>query len=292
MRRLRSLTILGSAIAIGVGFTGVASASTNTTTANKPAVIYNSVVTNVGNLPSVGAEAYSFSEFGNAVTFGLKKRHLTKAVVSMSTWGCASGHWNTDDCVTSPGTGFQEPITLNVYGPSTDGLHPGALITSVTRTFFIPFRPSASPQCAATSPGEWYDSVHKKCNNGKLVNLTFNLGVKVPNKVVYGIAYNTTHYGYAPIGESAACFTSSGGCGYDSLNIALSQDPINVKVGYDTNPGKVWQNTVGDNYCDKDTTDAGVFRLDSPTSTCWGVDSTVPADAPYYVPAVQFTAIS
>ena len=159
MRRLRSLTILGSAIAMGVGFSGVASASTNTTTANKPAVIYNSVVTGVGNLPSVGAEAYSFNEFGNSVTFGLKKRHVTKAVVSMSSWGCQSGSWVTKDCVTAQGSGFSEPITLNIYGPSTDGLHPGALITSVTRTFFIPFRPSASPSCTGAFAGEWFDSV-------------------------------------------------------------------------------------------------------------------------------------
>src|ERR1700759_5683159 len=103
MRRLRSLTILGSAIAIGVGFGGVASASPNTTTANKPAVIYNSVVTGVGNLPSVGAEAYAFSEFGNSVTFGGTKRRVTKVVVSMSSWGCASGHWNTNDCMTPQG---------------------------------------------------------------------------------------------------------------------------------------------------------------------------------------------
>jgi hypothetical protein len=282
---------LGSAIAIGVGFTGVASASTNTTAAApKPAIIYNSVVTNVGNLPSVGAEAYAYSEFGNSVTFGGTKRRVTKAVVSMSSWGCQTGDWHSNNCVTSAGSGFQEPITLNIYAASADGIHPGALITTVTRTFYIPFRPSASPQCGTT--GEWYDSVHKKCNNGKLVNLTFNLGGKLPNKIVYGIAYNTTHYGYTPIGESAACYTSSGGCGYDSLNIALSQDPINVKVGYNTNPGKVWQNAIASEYCDGGTAGAGVFRLDSPTNTCWGVDSTAPYDAPYYTPAVQFTAVS
>jgi hypothetical protein len=292
MRHLRSLTVFGSAIAIGLGLTGAASANTNTTAAApKPAIIYNSVVTGVGNLPSVGAEAYSFSEFGNSVTFGGKTRRLTKAVVSMSSWGCGSGDWHDNNCVTKQGAGFSEPITLNIYGPSTDGLHPGALITSVTRTFFIPYRPSASPQCGTT--GEWYDSVHKKCNNGKLVNLTFNLGGKVPNNVVYGIAYNTTHHGYNPIGESAPCFTSSGGCGYDSLNIALSQDPINVHIGYDTNPGKVWQNSSqASEYCDNGAAGTDVFRLDSPTSTCWGVDNNAPYNAPYYVPAVQFTAVS
>jgi len=41
-------------------------------------VIYNRVVTGVGNLPSVGAEAYSFNEFGNSVTFGGKNRRLPR----------------------------------------------------------------------------------------------------------------------------------------------------------------------------------------------------------------------
>ena len=290
MRRLRSLTILGSAIAIGVGFSGAASAATSSpAAAKKPAIIYNSVVTGVGNLPSVGAEAYSFNEFGNAVTFAGKNRRLTHAVVSMSSWGCKTGTWHTDDCVTPAGATFSEPITLNIYGPSTDGLNPGALITSVTQTFKIPLRPSASTKCGTT--GEWYDTTHKTCNNGKLVNLTFTIGGKVPNRAIYGITYNTSHYGYHPIGESTACYTSSAGCGYDSLNIALSKDPANVKVGHDTYPGKIWQNALAGDYCDAGAAGAGTFRLDSPTSTCWGVNSPGSA-APYYVPAVQFTAVS
>jgi len=52
------------------------------------------------------------------------------------------------------------------------------------------------------------------CFNGLAVNVNFDfsgLGVTLPNKVVYGISYNTTHYG-SPIGESAPFFTGPGGC--------------------------------------------------------------------------------
>ena len=120
------------------------------------------------------------------------------------------------------------------------------------------------------------------------VNVTFTIpATTVPDRIVYGISYNTTHYGPNPIGESAPCFTGSGGCGYDSLNIGLSQDPINVKVGYDTNPGKVWQDALPGDYCDGGTAGSG-FRLDSPTSTCWGVNAAY--DAPFYTPAVSFSA--
>src|ERR1700692_2892875 len=53
-------------------------------------VIYNSVVTSPspGNLPSVGAEATAFTEFGNEVTFDGTNRSLTNVIVEMSSWGC------------------------------------------------------------------------------------------------------------------------------------------------------------------------------------------------------------
>lgn len=249
-------------------------------------VIYNSVVASPlpGNIPSVGAEAYSFNEFGNEVTFSGTNRSLTNVAVEMSSWGCVIGHWYSGDCSTPSGATFDEPITFNIYGPG-DGVHPGALIASVTQTFAIPYRPSASPNCTL---GRWYDPSLKACFNGLATLIKFSFsGVTVPDQIVYGIAYNTSHYGYHAFGESTACYTSSGGCGYDSLNIALSQDPTDVTVGGDSNQGTVWQNAVyGSDYCDGGTAGIGVFRLDSPTSACWSVST----GAPYYVPAVQFKA--
>jgi hypothetical protein len=254
-------------------------------------VIYNSVVASPlpGNVPSVGGEAYSFNEFGNEVTFAGTNRSLTNVVVEMSSWGCVTGHWYSGDCSTPSGATFDEPITFNIYGPSTDGVSPGAPIASVTQTFAIPYRPSASPKCGG---GRWYDSKLKACFNGLATTINFSFsGVTLPDQVVYGIAYNTSHYGYHPVGQSTACYTSPGGCGYDSLNIALSQDQTNVTVGSDTNPGTVWQySNYGGEYCDGGTAGTGVFRLDSPSgASCWGVTPPY-TTAPYYVPAVQFKA--
>ena len=89
----------------------------------------------------------------------------------------------------------------------------------------------------------------------------------------------------------APCRVSSSvsGCPYDSLNVALSQDPTNVTKGHDPDTGKLWWNTsTASDYCDSGTAGSGFFRLDSPSTTpCWGVNS--PFDsAPFYVPAVQF----
>ena len=43
------------------------------------------------------------------------------------------------------------------------------------------------------------------------------------------VTYDTTHYGSNPIGEGAACFSSSAGCFYDSLNVGITLD--NPSVG-------------------------------------------------------------
>lgn len=273
-----------SAALAAVAFLGLASLGSSAVTAGggkQTSVVYSSLVGNPlpGNLPSYGAEAYAFNEFGAQVTFEGTNRQLTNVVVTMSSWGCLTGHWHTGDCSTPAGATFSLPITFNVYEVNSGVL--GGRIASVTQTFAIPYRPSASAKCDA---GRWWDSSLKTCFNGKAVNVTFNLGgITVPDNVVYGIAYNTSHYGYSPVG-SVGC--PAGGCGYDSLNIALSENLTNVTVG-ETPENEVWQfSSIGALYCDSGTAGVNVFRSDA---GCWGVDAPY-TDLPYYVPAVQFKA--
>jgi hypothetical protein len=67
------------------------------------------------------------------------------------------------------------------------------------------------------------------CYNGFAFKIVFDLsGVVVPNDVIWGVAYNTTSAGYAPIGP-AACFATPQGCIYDSLNVVLF--PLQPKAG-------------------------------------------------------------
>lgn len=189
-------------------------------------VIYNNIPSPLpGNVPSVGFEATGTSEFGDRVQFASGTgRALTTVIVTMSSWGCESGHWNTGDCVTTPGATFSHPITLNVYNVGVSNA-PGSLIGTVTQTFAIPFRPSADTvHCTGTDAGKWFDAASNTCFNGLATNITFDLTsqlLSLPDQVIFGVAYNTSHYGYAPIGESPSCYTSSGGCGYDSLNVAV-----------------------------------------------------------------------
>jgi hypothetical protein len=270
MRRSYLVSITAAALALAaVGPAVYASEGRN--------VIYDSTVSPLpGNLPSVGAEAYSFTELGDEVTFADTSRTVKRVTVTLSSWGCQAGHWNSADCSTSPGATFTLPITFNIYNPRANNTA-GSLIATATQTFEIPYRPSTDVNCTG---GRWLDG-EQGCFNGLAVNVTFDFHgkrVELPDTVVYGIAYNTSHYGPNPIGQGAPCYTSSGGCPYDSLNIALSPA---VTVGSKPFPNTLYQNAVyGSDYCDGGAAGVGIMRLDSLSSPCWSG----------LIPAVQFTA--
>jgi hypothetical protein len=204
--------------------------------------VYNSIPQPLpGNLPSYGVEAYAFTEIGDQIQFSSGSgRNLVTGMVTMSSWGCESGNWHTNDCVTTPGSTFSHPITLNIYEASA-GATPGALLGTFTQTFKIPYRPSAD--LVNCTGGRWYDAASATCFNGLATNITFNLGgLLVPNEVVYGIAYNTSHYGDTPVGV-AACYSESGGCGYDSLNVAIHNV---VTVGTNSDPNDAFWSRLRD----------------------------------------------
>ena len=196
-----------------------------------------------GNVTSYGYEASGTSEFGDRIMFApATGRTLTTVVLTVSSWGCQSGHWYSGVCVTAAGATFSHPLTLKIYNVVA-GNQPGTLVGSVTQTFAIPFRPSAD--CTGNFVGKWFDPISRTCLNGLANNVTFNLGgLTVPDQVIFGIAYNTTHYGYAPLGEGAPCYTGPGGCGYDSLNVGLADPGSYNTVGSNPAPNNAYQYTI------------------------------------------------
>lgn len=218
---------------------------------------------------------------------------------------CQSGTWFGHDCLTTVGSKFNEPITLNIYQapvsdpttqPDTPGSGlPGALIVSVTKTFAILYRPSENnTKCIGDEAGEWFDVARGECFNGLATNITYNLSslsLTLPRNIVFGIAYNTSDYGAHPYGDATACHSTPQGCPYDSLNVGLAQDPDNLNRGTDPHPGFVYWNTqTAGNYCDTGNAGTGTFRFDSPsTPACWGVIHS--GTAPWYIPAIKFTAV-
>lgn len=222
--------------------------------------IYNNIPSpQPGNVPSVAFEATGTSEFGGQVSFAGTTRNDPAVTVLMSSWGCQTGHWTTGDCATTPGATFSEPITLNIYNVNGDN-SPGSLVKSVTQTFNIPYRPSASPSCTGADAGKWFDGT--TCFNGFAAPISFNLtGTTLPNKAIVSVAYNTSDYGYSPIGRATACSATPAGCGYDSLNVGTAGAPT---TGTQPVPNDAYQDTLYDS-CSNGA--ISPFGIDS---GCWG----------------------
>ncbi len=199
----------------------------------KPAVsgevIHDSIPgTLPSNSPSLGYQATQTSEFGDRITFAGTGRDLSQAAITLSSWACESGTWNTG-CTTTPGATFDHPITLNIYEANEDGTV-GSLIASRTQTFSIPYRPTSDPTCA--SPTAWRDT-NGNCFNGINHVVLFDLsGITVPNTIVYGVAFNTQSYGDTPAGSNGP---------YNALNVSLA---TGASVGANDNEDEVyWDST-------------------------------------------------
>ncbi|MGA7673170.1 MAG: hypothetical protein WBW04_22325 [Nitrolancea sp.] len=249
-------------------------------------VIYDSTIT---PLPphhvSQAFQANQVSEVGDEVTFAGSARTLDMVTVSMDSYACESeGIWNSPNCTTTPGDTFSVPITLHIYNVGA-GDTLGSEIATMTDTFDIPYRPSASTdECneGNSSVGYWYDSGTDTCWAGMAHNIMFDFsgqGVQLPDTAIWSVSFNTSTYGETPLGTQA-CSSQPQGCPYDALNLDLNP---NVVVGSKPNPDTLWHNSAtAGQYCDNGTAGTGSFRLDSPTSACWEG----------YVPAAQFTATS
>ena len=277
VERFFATTLIASMMAVAFLFVATLGA---TRTFAQGITVYNSIPSPLpGNVASVGFQATQASEFGDRVQFSAGSgRSLLTAEQIMSSWGCESGSWNGNNCLTTPGATFSHAITLNIYNVGTGGTV-GTLIGSVTQTFAIPYRPSADVNCTGANAGKWFDGT--TCYNGYATPITFNLGgMIVPDQVIYGIAYNTSGYGAAPMGYLNPCNATSAGCGYDSLNVGLDgTTPPSVGVNPDLDDA-YWNTQTAANYCDGGTPGGvGTFRRDGGAG-CWTG----------YQPSVKFTA--
>ncbi len=234
-----------------------------------PQIAYNSVPHQLHGISSLGFECCQVNEFGDGVNLAQTGTLSTVSVV-MDSWGCQSGHWNTDDCSTTPGSTFSEPITLNVYNVTATGSRVGTQLTTLTQTFNIPYRPSAdAKRCTGSNAGEFFSDPDHACINGLANLITFNVppGTTLPAQAIFTVAYNTSTSGYNPIGTSAPCYTGPGGCGYDSLNVGA--DGNGGPVGSPVDPNGTFVNyTLAGNYCDGGAGGSGFLRIDTGTN-CW-----------------------
>lgn len=242
-------TALRCAMAAGLA-TGAMTAQATLIYSDLPAVL-------PGNLPSLGYQATSTSEFGDHVQFAAGPRRLDTATVTMSNWALASTY-------ASNTAGYYHDLTLNIYQYSGTAVA-GPLLASVTQNTFVPWRPEADPTCPGGTA--WRDA-SGTCYNGLAFNVQFDfaaLGLDLPDDIVFGLAYNTQSYGVNPIGADGP---------YNSLNFGLVSGP--PSVGTDVDSDAVFWNTSYQPFLT--TGIAGVFGTD----TAWSG----------YVPAISFDAIA
>jgi PKD repeat protein len=209
-----------------------------------------------GNYPSQPYQAQQTAEFGDHIRFSGTDRLLDSVVITMSSWACETENWFNKDCVTTPGSGYTHPLTLNIYEVDDSGGTPatGTILGTVTQLTFIPFRPSSDLAC--TSNGGW----GANCFNGYAFNVTFDmsgLNLVLPDEIIYGLAFNTQTWGYDPIGVDGP---------YNSLNFALVRPGTDTweQIGVDINPDVVFWNTMtAGYYSDGGAAGVGVFRQDT-----------------------------
>jgi hypothetical protein len=245
---------------------------------NPATVLYDSIISNKAgklsdDVASLGFECCAADEFGDALNLTANNSRVEQVSFVLQSWACQSGSWNEDNCETTKGATFSEPITLKLYSVQQDSnMNPKAnqVLVQDTETFNIPYRPSADQRCQGPNAGLFVGPVDKECDYGLSYKITFNVKVPktlIPQQVIATLAYNTTHSGYQPYGEQTMCYQSAAGCGYDALNVSANGpgatssgspiDPSGVQV-YFTYPG-FYCNSNGGN-------GSGALQDDTP---CW-----------------------
>ena len=230
-------------IAIPPSFAGL-SASTSAGVA-----VYNNIPSPIPpNVPSLGYQATQTAEFGDYVELAGTARRARSATVLMSSWALHS------DYPAMSAAGYTHPITLNIYNVDNSGSDPalGSRITTVTQTFLIPWRPEADPSCPG---GTAWRAGNGSCYNGYAFTIEFDLwapAVTLPNRLIFGVAFNTNTWGYHPIGAPGP---------YESLNVGLVGAP---STGTDVEPDAVFWNTMtASYYSDGGSGGTGTFRRDT-----------------------------
>jgi hypothetical protein len=208
--------------------------------------VYNAIPSKLpGSVPSQGFECCQTSGFGDEVGLGGKARTPQSMSAVLVSWGCQNGHWYSGDCSTTPGATFSVPITFTIYEDNAST--PGAVLAQATQTVNVLYRPSANT--AKCGDGRWYDSQDHTCYNGFAQTIKMPVtGTTLPDQVIWSVAYNTTTAGHTPVGPSA-CNISSGGCGYDSLNVGAWSAPNAPYTGTDTNEDQAFRCVTLLNVC-------------------------------------------
>ncbi len=203
-------------------------------------VVYDSTpsVTPATNYPSQPFQAQQTNEFGDYVHLSGTARQLNTVTLTMSNWALAATPANVAYCEANAGvcddTGFNWPITTNIYANTLTGDVPNHLLGSKEVTVHVPWRP-VGPACTSGDTTGWQDSAGH-CNHGLAFNAPLDLSslnLTLPTDVIVGFVYNTQTYGLHPTHVDGP---------YNSLNIAVPDNQV-VSVGTDDSSDSTFWNT-------------------------------------------------
>lgn len=229
----RASRLAAMVLAVGAIFALTAGA------ASAAEVVYNYLPSPTpGNVVSEAFQATQTGEFGGQVELEGTARKNPSVSVIMSSWACETGNWYSFDCHTEAGKKFSQLITFHIYevGP---GNTVGAALATASKTFAIPYRPSANVmKCTGENTGAWIKA--GQCYNGRAVKLTMPMkAAKLPSKVIIAISFNTSQYGTNPTGCD---LVPNANCPEDSLNVGVN-DGFPVSEGGEPtrtpSPGKL-----------------------------------------------------
>lgn len=231
-------------------------------------VVYDSIPEPVpGNVPSQGFQCCATAEFGDLIRLEADTpRRAGYATVLMSSWALHSTY------PAMPAVGYTHPITLAIYATAAQAAA-HAPVATITQNFTIPWRPEADPTCP--TPTAWrYNAT--TCFSGLAFEITFDLrglNLTLPDEFIFGVAFNTNTWGYAPLGAPGP---------YESLNVGTANVNfvgVPPSVGIDVVPDEVfWNTSHGPFYTDGGAGGTGTFRPD----TNWSG----------YAPAAMFTTFA
>lgn len=199
------------------------------------------------NLPSLGYQATSTTEFGPSIQLGGTARQLNTVTVGMSDWARESDY---EPLGTS--TGYNQQLTLNLYN-APSGTSPGSLFATKTITAFVPWRPENNLVNDPTN--DTWLAPDGNTYSGIFFTVDFDfssLNITLPDNLIVGLEFNTQSYGNNPVGAPGP---------YNSLNFALSGG---TTVGSLPNPdSEFWNTSHAGFYTDGGAAGVGIFREDT-----------------------------
>lgn len=201
------------------------------------------------NVAGLGFHATGTSEFGDLVRLADHVHFIDSVTVVMSSWALRSNYPQLSSA------GFNHPITLNLYAVDrTAGTpRPGRVLATVTRSFLIPWRPE--PSASSSSPLRPWRAADGNYYPGRAFTISFDLSslaLALPDEVIFGIAFNTQHFGARPLGAAGP---------YNALHLGITEQL--PSVGADLDPDAVfWRTAYGEEYADGGRAGVNLFRRD------------------------------